>query len=251
MNFSIDAPDKTTIFIIVGVIAFVVFCGIAVFIYREFQSRFNGSAYETCTDEEFEHIHLEPNYLLKLHYLLHVSNEILKRAKVQYVTISGTLLSIFRTGFLTPWDDDGDLNVYKPDFQRNKLHIDQLMKQYGVYLNDPFWMAKLEIFQLKLVDGHPMQQKYPSEKEPFVDWVLYEKMTKEVSEQYQDHEGRAVYHFSSPRERELFPREFLFEDEIYPIEEAPLTAFSAATAKRLGVENPTVTLRVPKNASHY
>ena len=233
------------IYIVVGVICFAIFCGLAVFIYGEFRSRFNASSYDNCSDEEFKNIYLDPNYLLKLHYLLHVSNEILKAAKVQYVATSGTLLSIFRTGFLTPWDDDGDLDVFKPDFEANRKFIEELLVKNDVYLNDPFWIANLQVYQLKMLDGHPMQRKYPSDREPFVDWVLFEQMNEEVAQSYPDHRSRKVFHFSSARERELFPREYLFEEELYPIQEKTLQVFSTETAKRLKIENPTVTLSVP------
>ncbi len=248
MNSGLTIPSKTTILVVVSIIAFVILCGIAVLMYREFQNRFSSSAYDMCSDKDFENVHLDPNYLLKLHYLLHVSNEILQKARVEYVAISGTLLSIFRTGFLTPWDDDGDLNVFKPDFEKNKSIIDRLLNEYGLYLKDPFWFASLEIFQLCFVDGHPMQRKYPSDCEPFVDWVLYKKMSNQVAETYDDHKDRDVYHFSSSRERDLFPKEYLFDNELYPIKEKSLTVFSETTAKRLNVENPTLTLKVPNNS---
>jgi len=249
MNFA--APDRATVMVIVSIIAIVIFFGISVFIYKQFQCRFNSNDYAMCSDEDFDQVHLEPNYLIKLHYLLHISDKILKMAKVEYVAISGTLLSMFRTEFLTPWDDDGDLNVNKADFEQSKSKIDQLLQHFGLYLNDPFWFAKLEIFQLKMVDGHPLQAKYPSAREPFVDWVLYEKMTTEDAHGYENSNGRDVYHFSSPRERELFPREFLFSDELYPIRQKSLAVFSAAAAKRLGVENPTLSLDVPNNAISF
>lgn len=236
------------LYIVLGVVCFAIFCGLAIFIHGQFESRFNSSSYDYCSDQDFEKIYLEPNYLLKLHYLLHVSNEILKATGVEYFATSGTLLSVFRTGFLTPWDDDGDLNVYKPDFEEKKEKIDQLLLKNRVYLNDAFWMANLQVYQLKMTDGNPMQEKFPSNREPFVDWILFEKMSDDVAKTYPDHRSRNVFHFSSERERNLFPRDFIFEEELYPIQEKSVKVFSDQMAKRLQLENPTVTLSVPHHS---
>lgn len=245
-----EQSTNTVIFIIVGALAFSVLCGVAMFVYKQFQTRFTNGDYEFCTDEQYKHIHLEPNYLLKLHYLLHLSDKILKEANVEYVAISGTLLSIERTGFLTPWDDDGDLNVKKQDFVTHKKTLDKLLQKHHVYLKDPFWIANLEIFQLCFQYNHPILQKFPSESEPFVDWVLYEKMDEQTyrNDLVPADNEEPVYHFSSPRERELFPREFVYESELYPIKRAKLRVFNQSMAERLGLENPIVSLNVPHDS---
>lgn len=236
----------TTVLIVVAVLVAI---GVALLLWKSFQSRFLKNQYDYCTDEQFEHVKLEPNYLLKLHYLLHASHRILSRAGVRYVAVGGTLLSMVRNGALTPWDDDGDLSVFKTDYLQNQQKINRLLTQYHLHLKDPFWLASLEVFQLRFDADHPLLRKYPSQDEPFVDWILFEQMS---GEQNHPESGETCYHHSSAGERKVFPHDFIYENELFPLATRTLKAFSEKTAAALGiVDNPVVELTTPHNVLAY
>jgi hypothetical protein len=216
--------------------------------YKAFQSRFIEKSYAFCTDEQFEHVKLEPNYLLKLHYLLHVSHAILTEANVPYVAVGGTLLAMQRDGYLTPWDDDGDLSVFKEEFTRQRAVVERLLRKHGLELRNPFWFANLEVFQLRLDSNHAMLREYPSESEPFVDWVLFDRMASEMNH---PKTNEACYHHSSAGEREVFPHDVLYESELFPLCVRSLKAFSDKTARQLQLPNPVVQLVTPNNPDAY
>lgn len=222
-------------------VAFVAVVGLGVLAWNTFQSRFVSKNYAMCSDEQFLHVRLPPNYLLKLHHLLRISHEILTEANVRYISIGGTLLSMARDGYLTPWDDDGDLAIFENDYNENRAKIAELMKKHRVHLNDPFWLLDTGVFHLRLDDDHPLQSLYPSEDQPFVDWMLFKRHSGDINGENVNH----YYHYARPRQCKVFPIDYFTSEEMFPIQTMPLYAFSERMAKEHNLPNPRIELATP------
>ena len=191
--------------------------------FGQFKDRFISKSYNVCSDSDFQHVLLPSGFLIKLHYLLHIADEILTAANVRYFSIGGTLLSIERTGYLTPWDDDGDLGLLKEDFVANEKKIQTLIDQHRVYLRDPFKLADLGVFQLCLREDHPIHLEYPTDEQPFVDWMLY---CCQNMQQVRENGAEPIYNFASTRQQAIFPRSYILHSELFPLQRKPLKAFS-------------------------
>lgn len=214
-----------------GVIACVltlIVSALCVFAWNTFQSRFTADEFSECTEEQFKHVRLEPNYLLKLAYLISISDKILREANVRYCAIGGVLLAVERTGYLTPWDDDGDLCVFQADFDAHQAKLQSLLRKHGVRLVDAFWPADLGVFQLHFNDDHPMHQTHPTDQQPFVDWMLY---SPEAT-----NDGSVRMNFTSPRQRVIFPNSFLRLSELFPLRRQTVSVFSKQTARQLAAQ---------------
>lgn len=193
----------TIVYQIVCLIAgLVVFGIVALLLYEIFSIRFKREPYLICTDDQLHHVTLPPNFLLKIFHLLKISHEILSAVGVRYVACGGTLLSMIRSGYLTPWDDDGDLYVFKTDFDEKRDEIDKLLLKHKVCLNKTF--ALFDVVNLQFCDDNPLMQEFPSDGSPCVDWFMIDKMS----------DGR--YDFTSSVVRSIFPYDFMHESELFP-----------------------------------
>ena len=143
------------------------------------------------------------NYLVKLFHLLKLTHEILTSVGVRYIACGGTLLSILRSGYLTPWDDDGDINVFQEDYEKKIDEIDILLKKHKVYLDGSF--GTFDTLKLRFSDDNPMLQQYPSEDLPFIDWFMYKKIDKDT------------YNYGNQILRLLYPFEYLTESDLFPL----------------------------------
>lgn len=205
---------------------------------RSFQSRFNSKEYKLCSEQNFQHVRLESNFLLKLLHLLWVTDKIFTETSVRYCAIGGTLLSIERNGYLTPWDDDGDVCVFESDYKLRENDIKLLLDEHKVQLTDPFWFANLKVLQLRLIDDHPFQKKFPTDEQPFVDWMMFKP--ERIAN------GAVRMNFSSDDQKKLFPKSYLKLENLFPLRRKKLETFSAKVAVSED-ENFSVNLRVPNN----
>jgi len=237
----ISDKSAACIGVAISAVVVVLLTGLAVLVLQGLQSRFAQEKNSVCSTSQFAHVRLPPNYLIKLHYLLRISHDMFTKLGVRYVAIGGTLLSIVRDGHLTPWDDDGDLAVFADDYQKRRKELATEMAKNRVHLRDPFKVADLGVFQLVLDDDHPLNAQFPSEDKPFVDWMLIKKHKGDINGENVNH----YYHFASPRQCMLWPKDYHTPDEMFPLRSRPLKIFSDRTALRHNLHNSSVRLAVP------
>jgi len=237
--------------IVCAIVAMLIVIGVgAYFSVAALGTRFSAEkkTYSFCSEQDFEHVRLEPTFLLKLHHLLYVSDKILTEANVRYCAIGGTLLSMERSGYLTPWDDDGDLAVFESDLNARRTKVDALLKEHKVHLTEPFsFFANLGVFHLRLDDDHPLNKRWPSDDQPFVDWMLFAPLAGRVDSKYRE----PIHHFARKGERDIFPKSYITERQMFPLRRQPLKVFSdkqeALLDPELAVENCTLWLVSPAN----
>lgn len=214
---------------VVGVICFgIIACGLL----ELFGNRFVFTEYAMCSDEQMEHVKLPTNFLTKIFHLLKITNEILTTAGVRYVAIGGTLLSMVRTGYLTPWDDDGDVFIFKEDFDKKKDEIDALLREHKVYLQYTFGV--FDSLKLHLCDDNPIMQQYPSEESPIIDWLMIGKANDEAN---------PMYNYTSRVVQAIFPHDYIYASELFPFRKMLLSPTrNSSETIQLTVPNDSVSL---------
>ncbi len=140
------------------------------------------------------------NYYKKLYKLLYFIHNIFIKFNIQYWAIAGTLIGAIRHKGIIPWDDDGDLAVWKSDIKKiSSKKVLNEFKKYGITVKhihewDGSHLIKIfykstdkSSFTLPFVDIFPMRL------------------------------GSDKVEYSYKWARELFPKEYFKLEELYPL----------------------------------
>ena len=140
------------------------------------------------------------------HYLLFslFSNFIkeLDANKIDYFLIGGSLIGYFRhnQGFI-PWDDDIDIGILDKD--KDKVY--------------------------KIIENmHIKNDKFNLQKS-FVDKIVYGEFNNNPIQVdlffYKYFDNKKYYDFEHPRQRELWPGQHIFDNEIFPLQTVPFKLY--------------------------
>jgi lipopolysaccharide cholinephosphotransferase len=165
----------------------------------------------SVSHEKIQETFLEPHAIQDLYQMLKDTTEILDRAGIKYVILSGTILGAVRHGGLIPWDDDVDITIFHED-EPKLINLKPAFEALGYQMMYDTNKAVMYCISKK---GNPSLDKRQDLSFPFIDIFVMHK-DKQTN--------RMVY--SNWRTREYFPNEWFPVSAFYPIQKiqfGPLT----------------------------
>ena len=205
--------------IIIMTIIIMIIAMIIVFILS--LERFNKNV--VCVEEGIKEI---------IRQMLKATDEILSNSKVEYWIDGGTLLGTIRHKDIIPWDDDADICILQAD-ESKFLSLKNLFNDKGYDISE-FW-GGYKIFPLNGEDINFKNRNWQWNVEeiknketfyykfPFIDVFLCAKFGDS-------------YHFKDSNVRNLWPKYFHTEKDLFPLKEYQFNHF---------------TLKGPNNPSPY
>lgn len=163
------------------------------------------------TEYKKKDFYLEPSFYKKLYKVATVVNNILVKNNIQYWTEAGTLLGVMRNKGIIPWDDDVDLKVWKKDWLR--ILSPEIVEQFAKKGYTVVKESRLQLIKVYPSNAKEFRKNYGF---PFVD--IFSVMRD------RDDPNKVVY--THKWARDLWPRDYLFIDEMYPLRYAPFGASS-------------------------
>jgi lipopolysaccharide cholinephosphotransferase len=118
------------------------------------------------------------------------TNKFMRKNNLQYFITCGTLLGAVRHKGIIPYDKDVDIAMIDTEFEK-LLNNKEKLKEFGLLLNYDDY-----IWRIEKMDGSGM----------YIDVFLYKK------------EGDK-YIYTEPKNTERWPKEYLYEHELYPLVE--------------------------------
>lgn len=154
---------------------------------------------ENYTKEDFI---LPRSFYKKLYKLGKVVNNVLVKNNIQYWTEAGTLLGVMRHKGIIEWDDDIDIKVWKKDWLKIlKPEIKSQFKKLGYTVLKEKGLNLIKVFPTNAKDG---RSNYGF---PFLD-IFAVSLDKEDP-------NKVIY--THKWARDLWKRDYLFLDEMYPL----------------------------------
>ena len=133
-------------------------------------------------------------YIYKLLYIL---DKILHQNNIEYWIDGGTLLGAVRHGGLIPWDDDGDIEIWKKDEEKFK-QLENIFASYDINLVPVWFGYKIFFNNGKPIEGYTW-------KYPFIDIFIMEEKN-----------GYVMY--SYPKAQNIFGKCHFEKNTMYPLE---------------------------------
>lgn len=155
-----------------------------------------------ASKEQIQGTFLEPSSVQDLYQMLKDTTEILDRAGIKYVVISGTALGVVRHQGLIPWDDDVDIAIFHED-EPKLVNLKPAFDALGYYVMYDTNNAVMYNVSKK---GNPSLDDRAELTFPFLDIFVVHTDPKTK---------RIVY--SNWRTREYFPSEWYLEDVFFSI----------------------------------
>lgn len=84
----------------------------------------------------------EPKYVSELYQMLYIVDHILTKNNIEYFMSGGTLLGAVRHRGIIPWDDDGDLDMWKKDVKKF-LSLRKEFAKHGLVVMETWWGYKI------------------------------------------------------------------------------------------------------------
>lgn len=87
------------------------------------------------------------------------TDRVCRREGIRYFLSGGTLLGAVRHGGFIPWDDDADIAMPRPDYERFAAHANEWLPPHLAYRdhrtdpNYPFYYGKIEDLRTTIVEG--------------------------------------------------------------------------------------------------
>jgi phosphorylcholine metabolism protein LicD len=154
---------------------------------------------------KMDEIKVDDNTLFTIREILRATNTIFNNYKIQYWADCGTLLGMVRHGDIIPWDDDGDISIFKED-EEQFLYLRPVFEQYGYGIGK--WWGGYKIFPLngqvsnEIKEGSEYFYRYP-----FVDVFIMEH----------DKEKNIVM-YSDKGLVKRWPKEYHNYDKLFPLQ---------------------------------
>lgn len=155
-----------------------------------------------ASKEQIQETFLEPAAVQDLYQMLKDTTEILDRAGIRYVVISGTALGAVRHQGLIPWDDDVDIAIFHED-EPKLVNLKPVFDTLGYHMMYDTNKAVMYNVSKK---GNPSLDDRANLTFPFLDIFIV----------HQDIKTKRVI-YSNWRTREYFPDEWYPEDVFFPI----------------------------------
>ena len=152
---------------------------------------------------------LPRSFYKKLYKLSKIVNNVLVDNNIQYWTEAGTLLGVMRHKGIIEWDDDIDIKVWKRDWLKIlKPDIKSQFKKLGYTVRKERGLNLIKVFPTNAKDG---RSNYGF---PFLD-IFSVTLDKEDP-------NKVVY--THKWARDIWKRDYLFLDEMYPLRYAKFGA---------------------------
>lgn len=120
---------------------------------------------------------------LQLHQLAMFKEitEILDRENIQYFAIGGTALGAIRHNGFIPWDDDIDIGLLRPDYEK-LLNISSQLPSHLILMNhlsdNRFHLLFSKIYNLTIPYESKGDRKYDTPKNIFVDFFPWDNISQ-------------------------------------------------------------------------
>lgn len=159
----------------------------------------------------------------ELYKLMADITSLFEQQGIEYWITCGTLLGAVRHQGVIPYDDDVDVCFWQKDLDKVKALKPQLQKiGYDMYQD----RASLKIYK---TDGVPLRPKRSSFKIADGLWFVRHKRERfPCMDLYASEKRGPVIHYHLAKARELFPKKFYQDGEIYPLKKytfGPLTVW--------------------------
>jgi phosphorylcholine metabolism protein LicD len=151
----------------------------------------------------------------------------LDKLNIKYFLIGGGLIGYFRHNQgLIPWDDDIDIAVIEDDREKLYNAINEIMKENNnisfIINNDNLDLDKVVYGKM---NDNPIQLD-----------IFYFKYFPD--NQY--------YDFTSERTRNLWPNQYIYKDEIFPLESVSYYLYDI-----YGIKNDGIKIKIPNKSKKY
>lgn len=154
---------------------------------------------------KLDDIKMDENTLIKIRQILKTVDRIFNDYDITYWAECGTLLGMIRHNNVIPWDDDGDISIFKKDEQKF-LYLIPIFKEIGYGVSE--WWGGYKIY---LLNGQNAQETRNgityNYKYPFVDVFISD---------FHDHKNTIKY--TKPELKKLWPKEFHHTKDLFPLQ---------------------------------
>ncbi len=115
-------------------------------------------------------------------------DKVLKDNNIDYFVVAGSLLGVLRHGEIIPWDDDIDIGIFEKDIEKyNNLHFNSFGYKTKPIDKDDYSCGKVFLGRELYIDVFPFENI--------------------------DH----IYRYKEDRARRLWPNEYFYKDELFPL----------------------------------
>jgi hypothetical protein len=97
---------------------------------------------ESFTEKNNQKMGVNIDIKNKIIYGLSVIDKIFNKHNIYYTVAYGTLLGAVRHHDMIPWDDDGDINVLRQDYNKI-ISLKDEFKQYGLIMDEDWKLIKI------------------------------------------------------------------------------------------------------------
>jgi lipopolysaccharide cholinephosphotransferase len=156
----------------------------------------------------------KPQAVIDIYKLLYILDKIFHQNKLEYWIEGGTMLGAVRHKGIIPWDDDGDVQIWKKDEERLKK-LKDVFASYNIVLM-PIWFGYKIFFKNgKSITGYKWLY-------PFVDIFIMENKNGKVS-------------YSYPAAQIAFGKSYFEIATMYPLERYKFGSFELTGVSRNAV----------------
>lgn len=156
-------------------------------------------------------IKIDHNTTIKIRQILKTINTLFNNYGITYWADCGTLLGMVRHGDIIPWDDDGDVSIFKKDEQQF-LYLEPVFNEFGYGI--AIWWGGYKIFPLdgQVTNETKRGQTY-NYRYPFVDIFIMNYDEENGIIKYDDDKLVKIWPNAYHNANQLFPlQQYKFHD---------------------------------------